>query len=220
MSGVQAWFDRFAEQYDASTAGDWTVNEQLRDVLTRTRHQPRSVLDLGSGTGQTSVICATLFPEASLDLVELSGEMASLSRSLLPQASVHVGDLDEFLRSDARTYDLVVLMGVLELLPDQTGTARRACARLAPGGRIVLTHEPLIAGEPVQGSPETSIPLPTGPMTVRRVDPIHVVRGLSDAGVTIDVSRLFVAYHREEAKPVVCHLVSGTRASPSRDLAG
>lgn len=212
MSSIRAHFDAIAPGYDRRTAEDWTPNRHLHEVLVDTGCRAGRALDLGAGTGQTAATVRAVLPDVQLHLVDISPAMLERASTLVPGATTHVGDLDDFLARERGRYDLVVSMGVLEMVPDVDATLRRAGALVSPGGRIVVSHEVLVHGSPVQGTAHDVVRPPTGDVEVRRHDPLVVERALGEAGLTLDVSRLLVAYHREQEHPVVFHLASAVRS--------
>ena len=201
-----SYYDDLAATYDEATAGDWRPNERLRDLLAGLGITPRSVLDLGAGTGQTAAVLASLYPDARLTLVEGSAGMAAVATRALPDATVVVGDLDAHLAGDPATYDLVVSVGVLELVPSLQATLSGATARLAPGGYLAVTHEPLLEGSAVQGEAETVLPRAPG-CAVRRHERAVVEGWATDLGLVRVAATDFVAYHRGDGDGAVYEAV-------------
>jgi len=217
MDGVIAYFDSMADRYDdASSADGWSVNEHLDRVLSGLTRAPRRVLDLGAGTGRTSEVVARHFPDARIDLVEGSPQMAERARTTVPGAHVHVADLHDYLAETQVEFDLVVALGVLEFVADLSAVLARVATMLSPQGVLVLTYEPIVHGHVEQADPETTIPLPGGPLVIRRHHLGEVHDALAAAGVAVTSSELIVAYHRGGAAPAVYDLVVGGLASQDR----
>jgi len=109
------------------------------------RHAPpRSILDVGCGTGEITVRLAGMFPSASIVGVDL--EAQHLDRAKVRCAAL--GSRVTFLEADALAlpfdadvFDLVVCRHLLQALPD----APRALAEMrrvaSPGGRLHLLAE-------------------------------------------------------------------------------
>ncbi|MEI2713717.1 MAG: class I SAM-dependent methyltransferase [Nocardioides sp.] len=208
---IRAHYDAIASGYDGRTATDWTSNDHLIHVLRDQAVSADNVLDLGGGTGQTTRAVRTVLPDAKVTLVELSPGMAQVARDAFAREEgvrIEVADLDAWLSSTEETYDLIVSAGVLEMAPDLTATLTRIAERVAPGGRVVLTCETRIHGYAPQQAADEVITPPSGPIRVHRPEPYDFEATLRREGLHIDVSRLFVAFHRDHSEPVIYHLVS------------
>lgn len=114
----------------------WRAREALiLRVLRRLRagREPGRVLDVGCGDG--------LFFGALAEFGEVEG--VESDASLLTPGSphrgrIHVGPFDAGYRPGHR-FALIVMLDVLEHLPDADGALRHARSLLEPGGRLVVT---------------------------------------------------------------------------------
>ena len=153
---TNAWtevYDALAPAYDQQTGRDgWWPNEAAAGLLAPLGLSASRVLDLGAGTGQTSEMLLGLYPGAAFTLVDLSARMVDVARAKLPGATVVESDASDFLRSTTDEWDMIAAIGCLELVPDLFQVLRLATSRLAPGGHLVVTHEPL-QGASVQAQP-------------------------------------------------------------------
>ena len=97
-----------------------------------------SVLDLGTGTGETLRRVATRHPHARLVGVDESKDMLAAARSIVPGADLRVGRLQDALPDEP--FDLVVsALAVHHLDEDEKADLfRRVSQRLTRGGRFVL----------------------------------------------------------------------------------
>ncbi|HEY1369712.1 MAG TPA: class I SAM-dependent methyltransferase [Gaiellaceae bacterium] len=98
--------------------------------------EARDILELGTGTGETSRRVLALHPEARLTGLDVSAEM--LAEARLPEADLRVGRLEDPLPEGP--FDLVVSALAVHHL-DAAGKRdlfRRILAVLRPGGRFVL----------------------------------------------------------------------------------
>jgi tRNA (cmo5U34)-methyltransferase len=96
------------------------------------------ILELGVGTGETSVRVLASHPTARLTGIDESAEMLECARQRLGDADLRVGRLEDPLPEGV--YDLVVSALTVHHL-DGEGKAelfRRVAERLRPGGRFVL----------------------------------------------------------------------------------
>jgi tRNA (cmo5U34)-methyltransferase len=139
----------------------------------------RSILDLGSGTGETSLRVLMKHPKARLIALDASPDMAERTSERLTgyDAEVVVGRLEEALPDGP--FDLVVSAFAVHHL-DADGKAllfARIAEALRPGGRLVLADVVM---------PETALALPVTPLDpeVDHPAPLHeLLDGLRDAGL-------------------------------------
>lgn len=133
------------------------------EVAVATGTGARSVLELGTGTGETAWRVLDRHPDAQLVGVDASPGMVKVARERLPadRVTVHVGRLEDPLPEGP--FDLVVSCLAVHHLhgPSKADLFRRIATNLAPGGRFVLAD----VVEPVEPSyvvtaidPETDHP--------------------------------------------------------------
>jgi SAM-dependent methyltransferase len=114
----------------------WRAREEFLLRLFQSLELPPrpSVLDIGCGDG--------LFFERLLELggtVEgLESADALLSAEARQRYAIHIGPFDESY-SPHKTYALVLMLDVLEHLPNPLAALRQASGLLEPGGRLVVT---------------------------------------------------------------------------------
>ena len=95
----------------------------------------RRILEIGCGTGSN---LAMLSRYGRVDAVEPDGP----ARELATQRSgikVRAGTLPDGVELEDGVYDLIVLLDVLEHIPDDKGTLEALRTKLAPGGKIIVT---------------------------------------------------------------------------------
>jgi tRNA (cmo5U34)-methyltransferase len=99
---------------------------------------PASILDLGTGTGETLRQVARHRPAATLVGVDESEAMLAAARALLPTADLRVARLQDELPEGP--FDVIVsALAVHHLDPrEKADLFRRIAERLAPRGRFVL----------------------------------------------------------------------------------
>ena len=198
-------YDALAPTYDEMTSGNgWSANHRARDLLDPLGLTPARVLDLGAGTGQTAAVLHGLFPAAALTLVDPSTAMLAQARGKVPTAEVVAADAASFLREDDREWDLVAAIGVLELVPDLFEVLRLVAGRLAPGGHLVVSHEPLLDDGSVQASPVSVV---GGDHRVRRHRREDVERRAASYGLQRLASDDGVAFERSDDGPAVYEIV-------------
>jgi tRNA (cmo5U34)-methyltransferase len=116
--------------------------ERLQEETVRATDdlEPRRVLELGVGTGETAVRLLAAHPGASLVGVDASAEMlaAAAARLAGKRAELVVARLEDELPDGP--FDLVASALAVHHLEEEgkRDLFRRVAARLAPGGRFVL----------------------------------------------------------------------------------
>ena len=200
------FYDDLAADYDALTAGDhWSVNDRAAELLAPLALAPDRVLDLGAGTGHTALVLQDLYPTADLTLVEPAQAMLALAGDKVPGARLVHDDAAGFLARTDETWDLVVALGFLELVPDMFEVLRLAAAGLAPGGHLAVSHEPLLEGTTVQARPVSRV---RGRLEVHRHGSADVERHASSYGLERVASEQVVAFERSDDEgPAVYELV-------------
>jgi tRNA (cmo5U34)-methyltransferase len=114
--------------------------ERLQDELAAatTDREARTILELGTGTGETARRVLAYHPQASLTGIDESEEMLAVARAALPQADLQQRRLEDPLPPGP--FDLVVSALAVHHLdgPGKADLFKRVAAALAPHGRFVL----------------------------------------------------------------------------------
>ena len=97
---------------------------------------PSRILDVGAGAGSTLNWLKSLFPNAKTTGVELN---ASLYDELQRNADIAIiGEIDNCL-AQLTTYDLILLLDVLEHIADPGGALQSLVGHLRPGGQVIVS---------------------------------------------------------------------------------
>ncbi len=114
--------------------------DRLQDEVcsAASRLQPRSILDLGAGTGVTSQRVLAAYPDARLIGIDESEAMLEHARRVIPAGDFRVARLEEPLPDGP--FDLVISALAVHHLdgPGKAGLFRRVAAAMTPGGRLVV----------------------------------------------------------------------------------
>ncbi len=114
--------------------------ELQREVAAATGDRVQQVLELGTGTGQTTLAVLARHPGAHVTGIDASADMLALARAELPPERVDLreGRLEDPL--PAGPFDVVVSVLAVHHLdaPGKADLFRRAAAVLVPGGRLVV----------------------------------------------------------------------------------
>jgi tRNA (cmo5U34)-methyltransferase len=126
--------------YRELMAAEVPAFERLQDeVAQATRGRAaRTILELGTGTGETARRVLAAHPAASLLGIDASAAMLAVARDVLPGAELRVARLQDPL--PAGPFDLVVSALCVHHLdgPGKADLYARVAAVLAPGGRVVV----------------------------------------------------------------------------------
>jgi tRNA (cmo5U34)-methyltransferase len=98
----------------------------------------RTLLELGTGTGETALRVLEHCPGASLVGIDASADMLAVARERLPDADLRVARLEEPLPPGP--FDLVFSVLAIHHLdgPGKADLFTRVAAVMAPGGRFVI----------------------------------------------------------------------------------
>jgi tRNA (cmo5U34)-methyltransferase len=146
------------DHFDPATYREWirqlvpnydVLQGRIAEAAAGARNLPRSILDLGTGTGETLAQVLLRHPEARADGVDESAGMLDVARARLAAYDVTLrqGDLRDELPPGP--FDLVVSALAIHHLdgPEKAALFRRVAAVLEPGGTfafgdVVLPEEP------------------------------------------------------------------------------
>jgi len=107
-----------------------------REILPLLPKDLTRILDVGAGAGATLSWLKTIYPKAKTTGVELN---TRLSDELKKNADMAIfGNIDECI-SELKSYDLILLLDVLEHLPDSTGTLKKLSKLLMRGGHVIVS---------------------------------------------------------------------------------
>ena len=133
-----------AVTYDAVTAVASPPNEARlrRQLIQSVSGRPRRILDLGCGTGSTTVRLKQAFPEAEVIGLDLSPYMLVMAQHKAQQMGVHIHwrqGLAEATTLDSSSVDLVTASMLFHEVPPTIARAvlREALRLCRPGGQVL-----------------------------------------------------------------------------------
>jgi trans-aconitate 2-methyltransferase len=110
-----------------------------RDLAGRIRvDRVRIAIDLGCGTGTSTMVLAERWPDASIAGLDSSSSMLERARSDSPQREWLQGDIAEWANADLGTYDLIFSNAAMHWVDDHAAVYPRLLARVAPGGALAI----------------------------------------------------------------------------------
>jgi len=113
----------------------WAGRQELvKNLLTP--EQPKKILDIGCGTGETLTYLKTQFPKTQMQGIDLSPEAVKFTLKRGHKAKKSAATKLPF---KDNTFDAILLLDVIEHIKDDYAVIKEAKRVLKPGGVIVLT---------------------------------------------------------------------------------
>ncbi len=139
---IEKYNDILASKYDEATLGEfkWTPPQEANKFILPYIKSGFSVLDVGIGTGQSS---EELFKAGcKICGIDISQRMIGICKDKFPEFELYQADLEAGLPMlTGRTFDIVVVIGVLEFVQDIDKTINLLVNFLKPHGFLCFTFE-------------------------------------------------------------------------------
>ena len=140
IASTRFW-DRTAEKYSKQPIRDEKNYARKLTDTQRLMHGDMRVLELGCGTGSTAIAHAGHV--AHIDASDFSSEMIEIAKQRADETGTtnvefHVAGVEDFDAPPA-SYDMVLMLNLLHLLPDPAGAVKKAHTLLKPGGYLVTS---------------------------------------------------------------------------------
>lgn len=145
-SYMRRLFDGFSETYDRHMLDvlNYHAHLHLRDLANKVLKDKKAalrVLDLGSGTGLVGEAFKDLAQGGRLDGIDLSPKMNEAAGKRGIYDELILGDLEPYLASPGKPYDLMLAADTMIYLGDLAPTFGGAAYRLEPGGYFIFAVE-------------------------------------------------------------------------------
>jgi trans-aconitate 2-methyltransferase len=125
----------------------WNAHQYLKFADERTRPckdlvarigiaAPRSIVDLGCGPANSTVVLAERWPNADLTGVDNSSAMVDVARREQPDRRWIAADISGWADSEGEQFDLVFSNAALQWVPDHASLYPRLLKRVAHGGAL------------------------------------------------------------------------------------
>ncbi|MEL6930343.1 MAG: class I SAM-dependent methyltransferase [Cyanobacteria bacterium J06600_6] len=131
--------------YDAVTRFAAPPNEikQREKAIAAIKHQPQNILDLGCGTGSSTLMLKQAFPDAEVTGLDISPYMIKMAEHKGKQANLKISwqqGLAEATSLADESFDLISVAFLFHETPVEVSQAvLQECDRLlAPGGQIII----------------------------------------------------------------------------------
>src|SRR5215216_2525582 len=132
-------YDEFSKTYDKDVKEVMNYTAYIRVprlVIKHLKTKDPKVLDLGCGTGLSSLP----FFEIGAEVTGIEGNRAMIKRaSKLPYKKLIYQNLEKSLRARDKSFDAVVMVGVMEYLNDPDALFNQVKKKLVDGGVFGLT---------------------------------------------------------------------------------
>jgi len=189
---AEKFWDNTAEKYAKSPIGNEEVYREKLEATQKYLNVESEVLELGCGTGTTSIHHAPLVKH--ILATDISNSMLDVGRSRASEAGIENVTFQqstvEKLEAEPSSFDVVLALNILHLIEDPAAAVNKVSILLKPGG-VFVTGTPCL-GDVLINYYRILIPLMR---LLGKAPPVHYVKrsGLegyfAGAGLEIDFQR-------------------------------
>ena len=127
----------------------WNPGQYLKFAAERTRPcrdlvsrisvaQPRRIIDLGSGPGNSTEVIASLWPHADITALDSSQEMVRQGREKYPKFHWLSEDISQWAAISAESFDIVLSNAALHWVPDHSVVVPQLLSHVSSGGALAF----------------------------------------------------------------------------------
>ena len=139
LNTIKQIYSHFAKTYEDELKNDMQYTAYLKVpqlVINALNRKQASILDLGCGTGLSSL----MFFDKGYEVTGIEGTSAMIKRARrLPYKKIIQQDLESPWRVKDRSFDAVVMIGVMEYIINPGALFRQVRSKLVEGGVFGLT---------------------------------------------------------------------------------
>jgi trans-aconitate 2-methyltransferase len=219
----------------STNAKDWSAAQYLKFEKDRTRPardllaqvpltNPRRVIDLGCGPGNSTALLRDRYPSAALIGMDSSPDMLKKARTTLPDVTFEQGDMATYTPSEG-TVDLLYSNAAFQWLSsDQRVSTYKRLLKSQPSGGVLAVQVPDNFNEPSHSNmrsiakkgPWAEILEPLKPAREKMDEPQELYDALKPLCAEVDLWHTFY-YHVLEDHAAVVEWVKGTGLRPFLD---
>jgi ubiquinone/menaquinone biosynthesis C-methylase UbiE len=137
MTRAVTFWNFIANRYAKQSIGDEVSYQRKLDMTQAVMHPDMSVLEFGCGTGSTALIHAPHV--AKITGIDYASKMIAIAQdkaAAVPNASFEVASIEDWDAPDA-SYDMILGMNIVHLVPDRHVVLDKVRRLLRPGGYFV-----------------------------------------------------------------------------------
>lgn len=202
---VEVAYNDAAVEYDSRILKSrWMGYTVLRQALVDFPQRPRTMLDLGAGTGNTIGIVRESANPEQIVAIDISEGMLDKLRQKYPddpRIVVTRKAIETYLGEEkGDQFDLVTAMGVTPYIRDKEKVIGGIASRLSTSGVAMFTYDPLIVGHPLQSEKEEVSKL--NGMTCYRVTVGEMEAMTRESGLEVMQNGLYLSRPGDESNYV------------------
>jgi len=205
---IGSYNDAIAHLYDDITREGWHANRVVQPALAHYEMtNPRSVLDVGAGTGQTIEAIKQFANPGRMVAVDASGRMLDRLRSKLPDVETVHATAEDYAARAIERFDLVTAIGSLEFVADLPNVMTALIKATRPN-LLIATY---IARQENQEAERTFYSNTLGQAFTEYYWPQKAIEAaITEGGLYFNHWNRFEAYQRDEEMVIYNTIVAGS----------
>ena len=127
---------KFIDKWGVHPSKYTYIKKETIELIKQHIYDQFSVLDVGCGSGATLARIQRNYPNVLLEGIEKNEQAAHIGKMLFP---VSCGDIETIEIQESRTYDYIILSGVIEHICEPDKVLKKVKKHLKPGGKLLLS---------------------------------------------------------------------------------